>query len=234
MLFGWFYYDWTVLIVLPALIISVWAQIKVSTTYNRCSRISTRSGLTGAAAARKILDAHGLYDVQIEHVQGHLTDHYDPTANVIRLSDSVYDAPTAAAVGVAAHEAGHAVQYAENYFPIRVRSAIIPVTRFGSMLSIPIFMIGLIFASDLLLLLGIVLYAAVAFFQLVTLPVEFNASARAIRVLRESSMLDEEELKAPRQVLTAAALTYVAALLTSLLTLLRLLVLAGGRSNRRR
>ena len=185
-------------------------------------------------AAEAVLRAHGVYDVPIRPCRGNLTDHYDPRDNTIYLSENVYNAPTIAAVGVAAHEAGHAVQYAENYFPIRVRSAIIPVTRFGSMLSIPIFMIGLIFASDLLLLLGIVLYAAVAFFQLVTLPVEFNASARAIRVLRESSMLDEEELKASRQVLTAAALTYVAALLTSLLTLLRLLVLAGGRSNRRR
>ncbi len=234
MLFGWFYYDWTILLVLPALILSIWAQIQVSTSYNRYSKLYTKRGITGADAARQILNAHGLYDVRIEHVRGHLTDHYDPRANVIRLSDSVYGSVSAAAVGVAAHEAGHAVQYAENYFPIRLRAAIIPTTRFGSALAIPIFMIGLLFSFQPLLVAGIVLYAAVAFFQLVTLPVEFNASGRAIKVLRNSSMLNEEELQASKKVLTAAAMTYVAALLTSLLTLLRLLILAGGSGNRRR
>ena len=233
MLFGWFYFDWTVLIVLPALIISVWAQIKVSTTFNKYAKLYSKRGMTGADAARRILDSHGLHDVKIEHIRGQLTDHYDPRANVIRLSDAVYGSVSAAAIGVAAHEAGHAVQHAEGYFPIRVRAAAIPATRFGSMLAIPIFFIGLIFASPVLLLAGIALYSLVAFFQLVTLPVEFNASARAIRVLRASGMLSEEELSASKKVLTAAALTYVAALLTSLLTLLRLLVLAGGRSNRR-
>lgn len=233
MLFGWFYYDWTVLIVLPALIISIWAQIKVSTTFNQYAKLYTKRGMTGADAARRILDSHGLHDVKVEHIRGQLTDHYDPRANVIRLSDAVYGSVSAAAIGVAAHEAGHAVQHAEGYFPIRVRAAAIPATRFGSMLAIPIFFIGLIFASPVLLLAGIALYSLVAFFQLVTLPVEFNASSRAIRVLRSSGMLSEEELSASKKVLTAAALTYVAALLTSLLTLLRLLVLAGG-SNRRR
>lgn len=233
MLFGWFYFDWTILIVLPALIISVWAQIKVSTTYEQYSKIYNTKGLTGADAARKILDGHGLHHIRIEHIKGHLTDHYDPREGVIRLSDSVYGSVSAAAVGVAAHEAGHAVQHAQHYFPIRVRSKIIPATRFGSMLSIPIFFIGLIMASDVFLLLGIALYAIVAFFQLVTLPVEFNASARAMQVLRSEGMLNEEELTASRKVLTAAALTYVAALLTSLLTLLRLVVLAGGGSRRR-
>jgi Zn-dependent membrane protease YugP len=233
MLFGWFYFDWTILIVLPALIVSFWAQIKVNTTYKKYEKLYTRRGMTGADAARRILDSHGLYHVRIEHIRGHLTDHYDPRDNVIRLSDSVYGSVSAAAIGVAAHEAGHAVQHAEEYFPIRVRMAILPTTRIGSMLSIPIFFVGLIFANDLLLLAGIVLYAAVAFFQLVTLPVEFNASRRAIRVLRTSGMLSDEELSASRKVLTAAALTYVAALLTSLLTLLRLIVLAGGGNRRR-
>lgn len=233
MLFGWFYFDWTVLIVMPALIISLWAQIKVNTTYKKYAKLYTRRGMTGADAARRILDSHGLHNVRIEHIRGHLTDHYDPRANVIRLSDSVYGSVSAAAIGVAAHEAGHAVQHAEGYFPIRVRAAAIPTTRIGSMLSIPIFFIGLILASPPLLLAGIVLYAFVAFFQLVTLPVEFNASSRAIRVLRSSGMLSEEELSASKKVLTAAALTYVAALLTSLLTLLRLVVLAGGGRNRR-
>ena len=233
MLFGWFYFDWTILIVLPALIISAWAQIKVSTTFNKYAKLYSKRGMTGADAARRILDSHGLHDVKVEHIRGQLTDHYDPRKNVIRLSDAVYGSVSAAAIGVAAHEAGHAVQHAEGYFPIRVRSAVIPATRFGSMLSIPLFFIGLILASPALLLVGIALYSLVAIFQLVTLPVEFNASARAIRVLRSSGMLSEEELSASKKVLTAAALTYVAALLTSLLTLLRLIVLAGG-SNRRR
>ncbi len=233
MLFGLFYFDWTILIVLPALIISVWAQAKVSSTFNKYSQMYTRRGMTGASAARRILDANGLYDVKIERVRGNLTDHYDPRANVIRLSDSVHDSRSAAAIGVAAHEAGHAVQHAQNYFPIKVRSAAIPMTRIGSMFSIPLFFIGLIMASDYLMLIGIVLYAFIALFQLVTLPVEFNASSRAIRVLSSTQILDEDELVASKKVLTAAALTYVAALLTSLLTLLRLLVLAGGRNNRR-
>ncbi len=233
MLFGWFYFDWTVLIVLPALIISIWAQIKVNSTYEKYAKVYTRRGMTGADAARRILDSHGLQHVRIEHIRGHLTDHYDPRANVIRLSDSVYGSVSAAAIGVAAHEAGHAVQHATGYFPIRVRAAAIPATRFGSMLAIPIFFIGLILAAPPLLLGGIALYSLVAFFQLITLPVEFNASSRAIAVLRSSGMLNEEELAASKKVLTAAALTYVAALLTSLLTLLRLIVLAGGRSNRR-
>ena len=233
MLFGWFYFDWTILIVLPALIISAWAQIKVSTTFNKYAKLYSKRGMTGADAARRILDSHGLHDVKVEHIRGQLTDHYDPRKNVIRLSDAVYGSVSAAAIGVAAHEAGHAVQHAEGYFPLRVRSAVIPATRFGSMLSIPLFFIGLILASPALLLAGIALYSLVAIFQLVTLPVEFNASARAIRVLRSSGMLSEEELSASKKVLTAAALTYVAALLTSLLTLLRLIVLAGG-SNRRR
>ena len=233
MLFGWFYFDWTVLIVLPALIISIWAQIKVHTTYETYAKFYTRRGMTGADTARRILDSHGLQHIRVEHIRGHLTDHYDPRANVIRLSDSVYSSVSAAAIGVAAHEAGHAVQHATGYFPIRVRAAVIPATRFGSMLAIPIFLIGLILAAPSLLLAGIVLYALVAFFQLVTLPVEFNASARAIAVLRSSGLLSEEELSASKKVLTAAALTYVAALLTSLLTLLRLVILAGGANRRR-
>ncbi len=233
MLFGLFYFDWTILIVLPAFILSIWAQAKVSSTFNKYSQMYTRKGMTGASAARRILDANGLYDIKIERVRGELTDHYDPRANVIRLSDAVHDSRSAAAIGVAAHEAGHAVQHAQSYFPIKVRSAAIPMTRIGSMLSIPLFFVGLLMANDYLMLVGIVLYAFIAFFQLVTLPVEFNASARAISVLRSSQILDSDELEASKKVLTAAALTYVAALLTSLLTILRLLVLAGGRSNRR-
>ncbi len=231
-MFGLFYYDWTILIVLPAFIFSVWAQIRVNTTFDKYSKILTRRGITGADAARRVLNENGLYDVKIENIRGNLTDHYDPRSNVIRLSDSVYGSTSAAAVGVACHEAGHAVQHAKGYFPIKIRSAVIPATKFGSMLAIPIFMIGLIFASDALLLAGIVLYSVVAFFQLVTLPVEFNASSRAMSAIRNSGMLDPKECESAGKVLSAAALTYVAALLSSLLTLLRLLVLAGGRGRR--
>lgn len=232
MLFGWFYFDWTILILLPAMIFSVWAQISVSSTFDKYSKMPTKRGITGASAARRVLDSNGLYDVKIERVAGHLSDHYDPRANVIRLSESVHDSTSAAAVGVACHEAGHAVQHAKNYFPIKVRSAIIPVTRFGSALSMPIFFIGLIMAADPLLLAGILLFCAVTFFQLVTLPVEFNASARAMESIRTSGSFSPDECNAARKVLTAAAMTYVAALATSLLTLLRLLILAGGRSRR--
>ena len=228
-----FRFDWTILIVLPALIFSLIAQIKVSTTYKKYEKFYTQRRLTGSEAARRILDSNGLQNVAIEHVRGHLTDHYDPRANVIRLSDSVYASTSAAAIGVAAHEAGHAVQHATGYFPIKIRAAAIPATKIGSWFAIPLFFIGLMFTSKYLMLAGILLYACIAFFQLVTLPVEFNASARAMKVLKTSGMLNTEEQKAARQVLTAAAMTYVAALLTSLLTLLRLLVLMGGRNDRR-
>ncbi len=229
MLFGLFRFDWTILIVLPALIFSIWAQMKVNSTYKKYSSFPTRKGMTGAEAARRILDEHGLSHVKIEHIRGKLNDHFDPRANVIRLSDAVHDSKSAAAIGVAAHEAGHAVQYAKNYLPMRFRALIIPATRFGSMLAIPMFFIGMLFASDYLMLVGILLYATVALFQLATLPVEFNASGRAMKVLSTSGMLTEDEQGAARQVLTAAAMTYVAALVTSLLTLLRLIVLANGR-----
>ena len=229
MMFGLFRFDWTILLVIPGLIVSIWAQFKVQSTYKQYSRFPTKRGMTGAMAARRILDANGLSHIRIEHIRGQLNDHFDPRAGVIRLSDAVHDSASAAAIGVAAHEAGHAVQHAKGYFPMKVRAAIIPATRFGSMLAMPLFFIGLIMVSDYLMLIGIVLYAAVALFQLVTLPVEFNASGRAMKILRSSGMLTEDEGDAARQVLTAAALTYVAALLTSLLTLLRLIVLAGGR-----
>ena len=229
MYFGPFYFDWTILLILPALFLSIWAQIKVSTTFKKCSHIFTRKGVTGYQAARRILDANGLSYVRIERTRGHLTDHFDPRQNVIRLSESVYDRANVAAVGVAAHEAGHAIQYAKQYGPIKMRAGLVSITQISSMLAIPLFFIGLFMASDALMLAGIVLYAAIAFFQLVTLPVEFNASSRALKVLSGMRMLDGDELDASRKVLTAAALTYVAALLTSLLTLFRLILLAGGR-----
>ena len=232
MIFGLFRFDWTILLVIPGLIVSIWAQIKVKTTFERYSKVHTLRGLTGADAARRILDANGLTHVKIEQINGHLSDHYDPRANVIRLSGSVYSYTSPAAIGVAAHEAGHAIQYAKGYAPIKLRAALVSITNFSSGLAIPLFFIGLILASDSLMLIGILLYAAIAFFQLVTLPVEFNASARAMAVLRSSGMLSNDELSASRKVLSAAAMTYVAALLTSLLTLLRLLLLASSRNRR--
>jgi len=229
MIFGWFYYDWTMLIVLPAFIFSIWAQIKVNSSFNKYSAVYTAKRITGAAAARKILDANGLYDVKIEKVQGSMTDHYDPRANTIRLSETVYDVTSVAAVGVAAHEAGHAIQHARHYFPIKVRSAIIPVTQIGSYLAIPLFILGLLLASDGLILFGILLYSAITFFQLVTLPVEFNASKRAIQTLESQGIMYNDELEGAYSVLSAAAMTYVAALATSLLTLARLILLANDR-----
>ena len=229
MLFGWFRFDWTILLVIPGFIISLWAQIKVSTTFKKYAKLNTVKGLSGYGAARRILDANGLSHVNIEQVHGELTDHYDPRANVIRLSESVYHATSPAAIGVAAHEAGHAIQHAKNYKPIAVRSKLVPVTNIGSAISMPLFFIGLIFSYYPLLIAGIILYSLVSIFQLVTLPVEFDASSRAMRVLESSGILNETELKASRKVLSAAAMTYVAALLTSLLTLLRLIILANGR-----
>ena len=229
MLFGFFYYDWTILIVLPALIFTFWAQISVNSRFDKYSRVRTSHGLTGAEAARRILDANGLSNVRIEKIHGSLTDHYDPRANVIRLSETVHDVASVAAVGVAAHEAGHAVQYAKNYGPIKLRMAILPVTRIGSMLAMPTFIIGLFFAYDPLLLAGILLYSAVTLFQLLTLPVEFNASARALDTLEHTHMMYGDELVGARKVLSAAAMTYVTALATSLLTLLRLLTIANRR-----
>ena len=229
MMFGLFRFDWTILLLIPGIVFAIWAQLKVQSTYKKYSSYPTRRGMTGAQAARKILDQNGLTHVRIEHIRGRLNDHFDPRDNVIRLSDAVHDSASPAAIGVAAHEAGHAVQYAKGYAPMKLRALIIPATRTGSMLAIPLFFIGLIFAYEPLMLAGILLYATIALFQLVTLPVEFNASRRAMVTLRGSGMLNEPELDAAREVLTAAALTYVAALVSSLLTLLRLLILANGR-----
>jgi len=229
MLFGWFYYDWTVLIVLPALIFTFWAQIKVNSSFNKYSQVRTSRGITGAMAARRILDAYGLSNVRIEKVRGSMTDHFDPRTNVVRLSETVHDVSSVAALGVAAHEVGHAIQYARGYAPIKIRAAIIPATRIGSTLAMPLFIIGLFLASDPLILFGIVLYSLVTLFQLVTLPVEFNASSRAMKTLEGQGILYGEELSGARSVLTAAAMTYVAALATSLLSLLRLITIANRR-----
>lgn len=229
MIFGSYSFDWTILLVLPGFIISVIAQIKVSSTFDKYSKMTTARGLSGYGAARRILDANGLSHVKIEQVRGNLTDHYDPRANVIRLSESVYHATSPAAIGVAAHEAGHAIQYAKNYAPISLRAKMIKVTNIGSMLAMPIFFIGLIWSYPPLTTLGILLYSLVTIFQLVTLPVEFDASSRAMSSLSSMDILNGEELTASKKVLSAAAMTYVAALLTSVLTLLRLILLSNNR-----
>lgn len=230
-----FYYDtiyWILLI--PVLALSVYAQVQVSGSFNRYSKEQNHRRITGARAAVEVLHAHGITDVAIRPCNGHLTDHYDPRDNTIYLSESVYDRATVAAVGVAAHEAGHAVQYAMGYGPVRLRMAIVPVTQFGSRFSFVALMLGLVLYAQPLFMIGIVLFSLTTFFQLVTLPVEFDASARAIGTIEGTVMLDEEEQKGAKKVLRAAALTYVAALLTSLLQLLRYVLIFAGRNDRRR
>ena len=222
-----------VLLLIPVLILSVWAQIQVSSSFRKYSQVPNRRHLTGAQAAEAVLRAHGVYDVPIRPCRGNLTDHYDPRDNTIYLSEDVYAAPTVAAVGVACHEAGHAVQYAVGYGPIKVRSAIIPVTQIGSQLSFILLLIGLVLYSQSLFLVGILLFSLTTIFQLVTLPVEFNASHRALETIDGQGLLDGEELQGARKVLRAAALTYVAALLMSLLQLLRYVLIFLGRSGRR-
>ena len=225
-----YYYDpyyWMILV--PAMLIALLAQINVSSTFNRYSQVRSARGFTGAQAAEAVLRAHGVYDVRIERVAGRLSDHYDPRSNVIRLSDAVYNSSSIASVGVAAHEAGHAVQYAQGYAPIKLRTAIIPVCNIGSQLSIILIILGLFLYSQPLFGLGVILFSLAVLGQIVTLPVEFNASRRAIVSLRDTHLLDENELRGAKKVLGAAAMTYVAALLVSLAQLLRFLLAFGGR-----
>lgn len=228
-------FDWTyVVLVLPCLLLSLWASANVNSTFRKYSSQFSRRHLTGAEAAQRVLYAHGVRDVRIERVSGNLTDHYDPRANVIRLSDEVYGSTSTAAIGVACHEAGHAVQYAQDYAPIRIRSAVIPATNLGSKLAMPLILLGLLigFMGDLsyfLIYLGIGCFGLSLVFQLVTLPVEFDASRRAMAAIAQSELLTEEEQRGARKTLTAAALTYVAATAVALSQLLRLLVLFGGR-----
>ena len=219
------------ILLVPVLILSLWAQVQVSGNFRRYSAVNNRRRLTGAQAAEAVLHAHGVYDVSIRSCRGNLTDHYDPRDNTVYLSDSVYHAPTVAAVGVAAHEAGHAVQYAENYGPVRLRKAIIPATQIGSKFSFILLIIGMALYSQTLFLTGILLFALTTIFQLVTLPVEFNASARAIETIESQGLLEEDETGGAKKVLRAAAMTYVAALLMSALQLLRFVLIFLGRSN---
>ncbi|MCI7573304.1 MAG: zinc metallopeptidase [Clostridiales bacterium] len=233
-------FDWTyVVLVLPCIILSMWASANVNSTFKKYSGQLSSRRITGAEAAQRVLMANGVQGVKIQRISGNLTDHYDPRTNVIRLSDNVYDNTSTAAIGVACHEAGHAVQYAQSYAPIKLRAAVIPVTNLGSKLAMPLILIGLLLSylgnfSYILVYAGIACFGLSLVFQLVTLPVEFNASRRALAAISSGNLLTEEEQKGARKTLTAAALTYVAATATALAQLLRLLVLFGGRGNRRR
>ncbi len=237
MMFGFFFGDWTLLIVLPAMIFSIWAQFKVNSTFSKYSKTTTRSGMTAADAARRLLDANGLQGVAINRIPGKLSDHYDPRTRTLNLSEAVYSSPSSAAIGVACHEAGHAIQHADSYAPLNIRMQIIPVCNIGSRLAMPLFLIGLIFAyasefGAWFMLAGIACFSLATLFQLVTLPVEFNASRRALAGIRDHHLLAEDELPGARRVLSAAAMTYVAALAASLLSLLRLILIAQNTRRR--
>ncbi len=230
---GYRYFDWTYLLVIAGLLLSMIASANVKGTFNKYSRVRSMSGLTGAMAAQKVLQLSGIYDVRIEHVSGDLTDHYDPRTKTLRLSDSTYGSNSVAAVCVAAHECGHAVQHQKGYGPLVLRSTLVPAANFGSTLAWPIFLAGLIFSMRPLLTAGIILFSLAVLFQLVTLPVEFNASSRALKILEGGHILGDSELAAGKKVLGAAAMTYVASLAASVLQLLRLIILAGGRGRDR-
>ena len=234
-----YYFDWSYMVlVLPCMIFAMWASANVNSTYKKYAKVISKSGYTANDVVRRILDENGLYNVRIEHIGGNLTDHYDPKTNVIRLSDSVYDASSVAAIGVAAHEAGHAVQYAQSYGPIKLRAAIIPVTNIGSKLAMPLILLGVLFGvageyNYTLVYIGIACFALSLVFQLVTLPVEFNASRRAMQAIEQADILTQEERRGARKTLTAAAMTYVAATAVALAQILRLLILFGGGNRRR-
>jgi len=222
-----FYMDyWYLILVVPTIILALFAQARVSSTFKTFSDHKSKINITAAEVTRRILDNNGLSYVRVERVNGRLTDHYDPKANVIRLSDSVYDSTSIAAIGVAAHEAGHAVQHATDYVPIKIRNSIIPVANFGSSFAPIIIIFGILLSAEPLIWTGIILYSAIALFQLVTLPVEFNASGRAVKTLSNMGILDSEEISGAKKVLSAAALTYVAALITTIANLLRFILLA--------
>ena len=224
-----FFWDPTYFIVLPAILLALYAQIRVQTAYARYSQVRAQRGLTGAAVAAEILRRNGLGNVQVERTEGFLSDHYDPRTRVLRLSPGVYEGDSVASVGIAAHETGHALQHAQEYAPLALRSAIVPVTQFGSWLAWPIFLLGFFFHSGTFMQLGILIFSGVVAFTLITLPVEFNASSRAMHILQAEGLVTSDELKGVRAVLGAAALTYVAAAATAVLELVRLLLLYGMR-----
>ena len=235
---GHYYYYWdpTYILVVIGAIICMIASAKVKTTFNKYSQYRSYSGMNGAQVAQRVLEAAGIYDVTVRHVSGNLTDHYDPSTQTVNLSDPVYNSYSVAALGVAAHECGHAIQHAKNYAPLSLRSALVPVANFGSMLAWPLILIGLFIngrSSTLIIDLGIVLFSAAVLFQLVTLPVEFDASRRALVMLRTQNILSDDELKNTRKVLKSAAFTYVASAAAAILQLLRIILLVGGRRDDR-
>ena len=232
-------FDWTYLtIVLPCIIISLLASASVNSTFKKYSKQLSMRRVTGEQAARQVLQSHGVYNVRIEHISGNLTDHFDPKTNVIRLSDDVYGNTSTAAIGVACHEAGHAVQYAQEYFPIKLRAAIIPITNIGSKLAMPLILLGILLSTlgaffESLIYVGIICFSLSLVFQLVTLPVEFNASKRAIQSISDCELLTKEELRGAKKTLSAAAMTYVAATAVAFAQLLRMILLFTGRGRNR-
>ena len=225
-----FFYDWTYLLLIPALLLSLWAQFRVSSTFSRFSKVRASSGMTATQMAEQLLHAEGVYDVSVERTRGNLTDHYDPKNMVLRLSDSTANSTSVAALGVAAHEAGHVLQHRDGYAPLMLRTAAVPVVNIGSNLSWPLFVAGLIFSWEPLLYAGIALFALAVLFALITLPVEFNASKRALAALETNGYLQPgEEMRGAKKVLSAAAMTYVASAFMAIMQLLRLLAIAGSR-----
>lgn len=233
--YGYYGFDWTYLMVLAGAVLSLIASAKVNSTFQKYARVRSMSGMTGAQVARRILDRNGLTDIPVEHVSGNLSDHYDPTRKVLRLSDSTYNSPSVAAIGVAAHECGHAIQHKVGYGPLKLRTMIVPAANVGSRLGMPIILLGLFFGGggSFLVNLGIWVFSLAVLFQIVTLPVEFNASDRALVMLEDYGVLGQDEKRKAKSVLSAAAMTYVAAAASSILQLLRLIILFGGRSNDR-
>ena len=229
----YFYFDSFTLPLIVVTIFVIWAQISVKSTFAKYQKVATARGMTGAEAAQQILQGNGITNVRIEAIKGELTDHYSPGEGVIRLSEPVCHASNAAAIGVAAHEAGHAVQYATGYFPMKLRALIIPATQFGTWAAMPLFLLGLVLSVGILVDIGIALFFFSVLFQLITLPVEFNASRRALAALKATGYYSRDELTAARKVLTAAAMTYVGALAMALVQFLRLLAIAGNRRDRR-
>lgn len=229
---GYYYWDPTYILVVIGAVICMIASARVKGTFNKYSQLRSMSGMNGAQVAQRVLQAAGIYDVQVRHVSGSLTDHYDPRTKTVNLSDPVYNATSAAALGVAAHECGHAIQHAKSYAPLSIRSALVPIANFGSMLAWPVILIGLLFntrSSGLIIDIGILLFSAAVLFQLVTLPVEFDASRRALVMLRTQGILADDELKYTRRVLKSAALTYVASAAAAILQLLRIILITNGR-----
>lgn len=228
-----FYFDPTYILILIGALLSMWASSRVKSTFARYDRVRNIRGITGAQAAETILHQAGIYNVSVQRISGSLTDHYDPAAKVLRLSDSVFGATSVAAIGVAAHECGHAIQDQQDYVPLRIRTSLVPICNFGSTISWPLILIGVFMGwNQLLIRTGIILFFAVVLFQLVTLPVEFNASSRALKILSSTGLLQGDENEGAKKVLSAAALTYVAGAAASILQLLRLIILFGGRGRR--